>query len=290
MRAKDTAAALVRRLGTRIEQRRSKPRGERGNPRLDRLEAKSQEHERRIARLEGNPNKANRAEEARLRERYGVLLKDKRRLMDLAFERFGAKSFADLGGIGRVDGGYSFFTLDKYRPERGVLVDVRAGYIKDRANKYPNFEIVDGNFADRAVAERVGTVDALFLFEVLVHQGHGEQPGWEEILETYAGRARMFLIHNPQWTASETSIRLPDLPEEERRKNIPTPKRKPLDEAKPILDPNSQNLLLPWEWGVTDEDLIRKMKSLGFKLQYFENSGRFQELESLENHAFLFSK
>ena len=43
-----------------------------------------------------------------------TLLQDKLDLIDFAFSRFGLHSFADLGGVWRVEGGYTFYTLDKY--------------------------------------------------------------------------------------------------------------------------------------------------------------------------------
>jgi hypothetical protein len=45
-----------------------------------------------------------------------------------------------------------------------------------------------------------------------------------------------------------------------------------------------------WQWGITDRDLLEKVKSLGFSLQYYKNCGQFGGLENFENHAFMFRK
>ncbi|MEM3672953.1 MAG: hypothetical protein QW468_01820 [Candidatus Bathyarchaeia archaeon] len=48
-----------------------------------------------------------------------------------------------------------------------------------------------------------------------------------------------------------------------------------------------------WQWGITDDDLIAKMKSLGFVLYYYKNCGiyhLFISSKKFENHAFMFIK
>ena len=45
-----------------------------------------------------------------------------------------------------------------------------------------------------------------------------------------------------------------------------------------------------WQWGITDSDLIARMESLGFSLQFYKNAGAFGTLKNFENHAFVFSR
>jgi hypothetical protein len=40
-----------------------------------------------------------------------------------------------------------------------------------------------------------------------------------------------------------------------------------------------------WQWGITDDDLVEKMQSLGFERVHYENCGRFGTLPNTENHA-----
>ena len=49
----------------------------------------------------------------------------KTELIDFACLRYNAKSFADLGGVWRVEGGYTFYVLQRYCIERALLVDMR---------------------------------------------------------------------------------------------------------------------------------------------------------------------
>src|SRR5260370_27989391 len=58
------------------------------------------------------------------RKPLATLIQDKVDLSDFAFSRFNLHSFADLGGVWRVEGGYTFYTLDKYDGSVGAIVDV----------------------------------------------------------------------------------------------------------------------------------------------------------------------
>jgi hypothetical protein len=49
---------------------------------------------------------------------------DKKQLIDFARERLNMTSFADLGGVWHVDGGYSFYAMDHHAIKTGVLVDL----------------------------------------------------------------------------------------------------------------------------------------------------------------------
>ena len=62
----------------------------------------------------------------------------------------------------------------------------------------------------------MGTVDAIVLFDVLLHQA---DPDWREILKRYAENSRVMIVYNPQWTGSRRSVRLVELGREEWLKN-----------------------------------------------------------------------
>ena len=71
--------------------------------------------------------------------------------------------------------------------------------------------------------DQVGRVDAIFLFDVLLHQ---VAPDWDTILEMYAKNVRVFGIYNQQWTGADTTVRLLDLGEEEYFRNVPVDPKK----------------------------------------------------------------
>jgi len=105
-------------------------------------------------------------------------------VIERAFERCRVRSFADLGGVWAVDGGYTFFALERFDIERAYLVDEdHTDAVRERAEGFTGLELVTANFGARTTADRLGSVDAVILFDVLLHQ---VAPDWDEILELYA--------------------------------------------------------------------------------------------------------
>src|SRR5207247_6970231 len=74
-----------------------------------------------------------------------TLLQDKLDLIDFAFSRFNLHSFADLGGVWRVEGGYTFYTLEKYDVSVGTIVDTHlTDAIHNRARKFAQLRLITG--------------------------------------------------------------------------------------------------------------------------------------------------
>jgi hypothetical protein len=236
-------------------------------------------------------------------EAYGWLDQARRDLIDFSVSEYGARSFADLGGVWGVDAGYTFYALEKLRasggPGAGVLVDTDfTAVVRERLPSYPELRIIEGNFGDKPTVEQIGRVDAVFLFDTLLHQ---VKPDWDEILELYAPHTNSFLIHNQQYTGVRT-VRLLDLGEEEYFRNAyrgaNVDREKPpydrlfekLDEINPKHGRPWRDIHEIWQWGITDDDLVAKLRALGFKLDLFRDLGRFKDLERFERHAFAFSR
>jgi len=230
------------------------------------------------------------------KDRFASLNQEKIDLFDFAWRKFGIKSFADLGGVWKVDGGYTFYALYNYPIERALLVDTDfTEKVFQRAGSFPALKLIQGNFGSEEVAQKIGSVDAVMFFDTLLHQ---VDPDWDQVLEMYAWRAKYFLIFNQQFTASETTVRLLDLPEDEYFNNVEVDKKQDpykelyrrlseihLQHKRPYRD--IHNI---WQWGITDVDLIAKMKGLGFELQSYKNVGTFGGWKNFENHAFVFSR
>jgi hypothetical protein len=218
-------------------------------------------------------------------------------VIDYCFERLGADSFADLGGVWGIDGAYARYAADAHSPARGVVVDeaFTERYL-ELERKLPHLTHVPGNFGDRAVAERLGEVDVVFLFDVLLHQ---VAPDWDEVLEIYAPLCRRFAIVQPQWNGPET-VRLLELGEAEYLASIP--KRDDAhgsiyDGLFERLDEQNERRGRPWrdvhdiwQWGITDRDLTDRMAALGFGLRFFENTGPWHGLERFHESAFVFDR
>ncbi len=229
-------------------------------------------------------------------DRKAQLLGDKIDLIDFVFTSLKARSFADLGGIWGVNGGYTFYALEKYDITSAVLVDTYPTVIFEKQSEnHEQLRFIQGNFGDEQVARDVGRVDAIFLFDVLLHQ---VAPDWDELLEMYAPAAQCLAIYNPQWVHSDRTIRLLDLGEKEYFQNVPhTPTEVPYDNLFQKLTqkhPNHggrwKNVHLIWQWGITDADLQSKIEALGFRIQFYKNCGNFGNLKNFENHAYVFSR
>jgi len=226
------------------------------------------------------------------------LNRDKLDLIDFIFERChpAPRSIADLGGVWGVDGAYTFYTLGKYQLDSAFLVDARLNpAVSAKAKKFPQLKLIEGIFGERRTHEKIAHADAVFLFDILLHQS---KPSWDEILEIYSAKTRIFVIYGQQWIKTERSVRLFDLGREEYFRNVPHDPTEPpyvglfenLDVKLPNWDRPHREKLDVWQWGITDNDLIETMRRLGFKMQYYKNFGPFEPLENFENHAFVFQK
>jgi hypothetical protein len=223
---------------------------------------------------------------------------DKKDLIDYVFlqNQQAPLSFADLGGVWGVDGAYTFYILDTYGIDSAVLVDF---YLTDNVNKksvsYSNLRLVCGNFGDQEIVQQVGNVDAILLFDVLLHQ---VKPDWNQILEIYSHHTKYFIIFNEQWIGSDSTVRLFDLGSDEYFKNVPhkpdTPIYKELFEKMyefhPYYNRIWRDITNVWQWGITDQDLIQTINSMGFKLLFKINYGKFKNLKNFEKHGFIFQR
>jgi len=231
-----------------------------------------------------------------LPDTFAYLNRDKKALIDFAFQRFGLRSFADLGGVWNVAGGYAFYALKKFTIEKALLVDTDfTDEVIKRARAYSSLELIEGNFGNPEIVARVGEVDAVMFFDTLLHQ---VSPDWDKVVELYASKAKHFLILNQQFTASKHSVRLFDLGEEEYFRNVPHARNEApystlfqkMYEVHPQHNRIYRDIHNVWQWGITDSDLIARMESLGFSLQFYKNAGAFGTLKNFENHAFVFSR
>lgn len=224
------------------------------------------------------------------------LNKDKIDLIDFAIQSLNIRSLADLGGVWRVDGGYTFYALDKYNLSNAVLVDTHPTDItRERSRNYAQLRFMQGNFGNKQIAGEVGQVDAVVLFDVLLHQ---VAPDWDQILEMYGAQTQCLIIFNRQWIESNHTIRLLDLGEEEYFQHVPHSRtEEPYDnlfqkmyQINPEHDRIWKDVHFIWQWGITDADLLSKAASLGFAMQYFRNYGRVDNPKGFESHGFVFSK
>jgi hypothetical protein len=225
-----------------------------------------------------------------------LLNKHKLGLIDYAFTSLQVRSFADLGGVWGVDGGYTFYALDRYNLSKAVLVDnYHTDETREQSKNHPQLRFLQGYFGDKQIAHDVGQVDAIFMFDILLHQ---VAPDWDQILEMYASQTQCLVIFNQQWVGSDSTVRLLDLGEEEYFRSVPYNKTQEpynnlfqkLNQKHPDHERVWKDAFNIWQWGITDADLQSKVKSLGFHLQFFKNCGPTKNVENFENLAYVFSK
>lgn len=224
---------------------------------------------------------------------------NKKAIIDMTFQKLLPQtpaSFIDLGGVWGVNGAYTFYTLGRYTISRAYLVDTHLDdIVKKKQEQYPQLQLVSGNFGKTDIVKTLHQVDAIFLFDILLHQ---VSPDWDEILEMYAPLTTCFVIYNQQFMASETTVRLLDLGKEQYFKNVPFPQNSPLyqDLFEKMYAINTEHQRIwrdihnVWQWGITDNDLRAKMHALGFTEKYYKNCGQFGKLRNFQNHAFIFQK
>ncbi|MGH9247371.1 MAG: hypothetical protein ACRD29_24285 [Acidimicrobiales bacterium] len=213
------------------------------------------------------------------------------RAIDAAFERVGAHSFADLGGVWGVGAGYTFYAVGRAGVERGVLVDTGiTDTVRRRASSEPRLTLLDADLGHPATPHRVGEVDVVLLFDVLLHQ---VDPGWDEIVRRYASRCGAMAIVQPQYVAGSETVRLLDLSRPRYEALVPdSPVHAEawdrLDEIHPRYGRPWRDIHEIWQWGIVDADLDEVCRQQGFELVHYENAGPWMGLEAFENHAFVY--
>jgi len=127
---------------------------------------------------------------------YAHLDPSKKQLIDFACQELGMCSFADLGAVWNVDGRYTFY--DGFvKIDSAVIVDTDlTPAVLERQKRYPNLDIIKGNFGQSNIRDKIGKVEGVFFFDTLLHQ---VKPDWDDILRMYADVAKIILIFNQRY-------------------------------------------------------------------------------------------
>lgn len=217
------------------------------------------------------------------------LMKGKIRLIDFCFkDNKNISSFADLGGVWGVDGGYTLYTLSKYNIKKAYLFDTGISEIvSSKSINYSQLKLHELDFGSDEAVNKISNVDMILLFDVLLHQVN---PNWDEVLTKYASKTNYFVIYNPQFDAEKT-VRLLDLGKEEYFRQVP---HKPEDTYYYGLLFTDQEREIRgvhniWQWGITDNDLRNVMKKLNFKEIYFLYDNRWGKTK-FTSKGFIFKR
>jgi hypothetical protein len=214
-----------------------------------------------------------------------------------AVRRNGVKTFADLGGCWGVNGGYTYFLADNTDIQHGYILDQYITKLtRERGSRYTNITLLgDRVFNDRALIGEFPKVDALIMYDILLHQVN---LNWDEFITAWAKRTNTLIIYNQMWSLHANTVRFIDFGREWYKKWVPYPNAEFTDDwfdNFDAIDPSTQrrrrDTHLFWQWGITRNDLIKHVESLGFRLQYFEDYGPVEtEFPWVPLQGFIFTR
>lgn len=215
-------------------------------------------------------------------------------LANRAVQKHGVKSFADIGGCWGVEGAYTIDILSKNDIDKAYIAD---GNVNDgtraAGQPYPQLEFREGLFNESAFIEPFPEVDALIMYSILLHQANLD---WDHFLEAWSVKARVIVIYNQMWKRDGGSVRFVDKGRDWYLRNVYFTNRQTildwferLDETHPS-GRKWRDMHHYWQVGITTDDLVAKMKSLGFRLDLFENFGPFHHRKTpwFQNEGFIF--
>ena len=225
---------------------------------------------------------------------------DKIELVLKAFKDNDVKTFADLGACWGVNGAYTNAALLSFKIARAYVVDTHPTNIsRERLAPFgKKVKFLQGEFGYPEVYNKISEIDAVLLFDVLLHQAN---PDWNDILSIYAKKARVFVIFNQNFLGPKT-LRLTDLGAKnyarivpkrraERDQELPKSVRQifeNLDQIVPGLTKTYRDAHCHGQWGITNEDLILTMSRLGYQMKFFGDFGPFGTTGFFRKHGYIF--
>jgi hypothetical protein len=211
-----------------------------------------------------------------------------------AAKRHNIRSFADLGACFGVHAAYTRDLIENNEIEKAYVLDQFVTKLaRERCAPFQQIQFVTGLLGDASVVRQVPNVDALLMYSILLHQ---VAPNWDDFIRLWAEKARVIIIINQNWKAGPETLRLPDqgldwylkwafwTDEAATRAWF-----NQADQPDPLTGRKRRDLHQFWQWGITTEDLILHLRSIGFRLDYFENYGYFnQRVPWFHNEGMIF--
>lgn len=190
-------------------------------------------------------------------------------------------SFADLGSCWGVNAGYALDLLAKNKIDRAYVADeIITELSRDRGTAFPQLLFVQGLLSDPTLAEQIGAVDALLMYDILLHQVN---PDWNRFIEMWSTRARVIIVFNPMWELDEVTVRFIDRGAAWYKEKVVFSDEGRIDEWFAKLDeiaPRNgrrwRDVHYYWQFGITRRDLIECFEHAGFTLDRFENFGAWR--------------
>ena len=201
---------------------------------------------------------------------------DKLELIEAAYRMTEFRSFADLGGCWGVNGAYAFRAVELCgsRLRRAVILDGNVTRpTRERATGAPKVELVETMLGSAEAHESVGFVDAILMFDILLHQ---VRPDWDDFLLRWSRQTDTLIIYNQNWLLTPRTVRFVDRGLEWYRRNVVVWKdenpRTSLDrwfarhderDSQGRLERDSHDF---WQFGIRPLELINLLARNGFEL------------------------
>jgi hypothetical protein len=217
-------------------------------------------------------------------------------LIDRALKKYKIKSIVDLGACWGVHGGYTFHAMDNAKIDKAFIVD---GHITEpteqRATGYPQLKLISGALGDSQIAKEIGKVDAIIMYDIILHQ---VKPDWDEFLEMWGRRAKHLIIYNQNWTLDDEPVRFIDRGLDWYAKNVPNTGEEGVrkwfakhDDMSPEPGTKMRDVHYFWQWGIPLKSLTAKLESIGFKIDEATTDSLWHsDYRHVTNDAILASK
>ena len=206
-----------------------------------------------------------------------VLMFEKIEALKVAHQRFNPKTWADMGGVWGVNGGYSQVIWLRYNPDRVVLCDYRS--VTDERLQGCGVELVQANFLESV--DQIGEVDAMVFFDVLLRQ-----QDWKGLLEAYSKAVKLFVVFQP---TSREPIDLTGMDLDQYLGLVPEGTREYVQKCGKDMNAIKGDVGA-WQWGISTGELEVAMSDLGFEMAYRRDHGRFMDGLPYHNVATVFAK
>ena len=152
---------------------------------------------------------------------------------------------------------------------------------------------LEGPLGLDATVEAVGKVDALIIFDVLLHQVN---PNWDEFLKKWLRNASAAIIYNQNWVKTSDTVRFVDVGVEWYLRNVyfnndeqrlrawfDEHKQLNLEQGKPQRDIHNW-----WQFGIALTDLVRVARESGFSLRYLNSWNTYHNFPWIVDQGMIF--
>ncbi|WP_370307104.1 hypothetical protein [Sinimarinibacterium flocculans] len=218
----------------------------------------------------------------------------KAELFDHAIRTHGITSFADLGGCWGVNAGYTLHALARHPSiQRAYVADQHVTPLsRQRGAAYPQLAFLTGIINRAEFVEAFPAVDALVMYDILLHQVN---LNWDAFLSAWATKARVLVIYNQNWSLDPRTVRFIDRGRDWYKQYVFHTRAEAIDQwfdQHDVIDPQlncpRRDVHNFWQWGITRDDLIAHVEGLGFRLTYFQDYGPFMNVAHIPQQGFVF--